>query len=368
MAAQPSLRLRPLSPRGLPKLQLVTDPLEAAAVVGLRYVSDDAPGIRRLRSGKGFKYVRPGGQLVRDPATLQRIRALVIPPAWEEVWISAHPNGHVQATGRDARGRKQYRYHARWRTTRDETKFHKMIGFAAALPQVRARIESDLALPGLPRTKVLAAVVRLLELTCIRVGNEEYARSNGSYGLTTLRDRHVEVTGSVIAFRFRGKSGVDRKVDLHDRRLAAIVRKCQDLPGHELFRYIAEDGDFVRIESGDVNAYLHEVAGEEYTAKDFRTWAGTVHAALALEELGPAEHERLAKKNIVEAIRTVSSKLGNTPAVCRRCYVHPAILEGYADGHLARALSKRSAAGKNGPHDLRPEEAAVVAFLVERLG
>ncbi|HBI44808.1 MAG TPA: DNA topoisomerase I, partial [Planctomycetales bacterium] len=246
---------------------------ESARAAGLRYVHDDRPGIRRVRRGKAFRYLNPDGRPVRDAETIARIRALVIPPAWIDVWICVHDNGHLQATGRDARGRKQYRYHARWRAVRDETKYHRIIDFARALPILRARIDADLTLPGLRRAKVLAAVVRLLETTLIRIGNEEYARTNHSFGLTTLLDKHVQITGDTAHFTFRGKSGVHHDIDVHDRRLVAIIRRCHDLPGHELFQFVDEEGATHLIDSAAVNAYLHEIAGHEFTAKDFRTWA-----------------------------------------------------------------------------------------------
>jgi DNA topoisomerase-1 len=319
------------------------DPHDSARAAGLRYLADDRPGITRKRIGEGFTYLDATGRRVRDPARLRQIRALAIPPAWESVWISPLANGHIQATGRDAKGRKQYRYHPRWRATRDETKYHRMLAFADALPRIRARVSADLGRVGLPREKVIATIVRLLETTLIRVGNEEYARTNHSFGLTTLCDRHVEVTGATIAFRFRGKSGVHRELDVRDRRVASIVRKMAILPGHELFQYVDERGEPHTVESGDVNEYLGEVSGEPFTAKDFRTWGGTVLAAVALRELdstlaqieaGAGRRSRAqAKKRILLAIRLVAKKLGNTPSVCRKCYVHPAILDGYLEGH-----------------------------------
>jgi DNA topoisomerase-1 len=350
------------------KIRLITDPEESAEAAGLRYVTDDRPGIRRLRSGKGFRYVNADGETVREKATLRRIRSLVIPPAWTDVWICPSPNGHLQATGKDDRGRKQYRYHPRWRATRDETKYHRVIAFGYALPRIRARVDEDLSLPGLPRTKVLAAVVRLLETTLIRVGNEEYAEENNSFGLTTLRDRHVDIEGSELRFSFRGKSGVRHKISVTDRRLARIVQRCQDVPGAELFQYIDDDGEAHDIDSADVNAYLQEVAGEEFTAKDFRTWAGTVLAAHALEEFEAFDSETQAKHNIMEAIESVARRLGNTRTVCRKCYVHPAVISAYIEGTLLEALQQKvqlEIADSLG--ELKPEEAAVLAFLQERL-
>jgi len=320
--------------------ELVTDPVLSAKEAGLRYVTDTKPGIRRKRCGKGFRYIDPEGKPVRDPETLRRIRSLVIPPAWTQVWISPDARGHLQATGRDARGRKQSRYHPRWRAVRDETKYEKMLLFGTALPRIRERVEQDLALPGLPRNKVLATIVRLMERTLIRVGNEEYARENHSYGLTTLRDRHVRIEGSTITFKFRGKSGKFHTVGVQDRRLARIVQRCQDLPGYELFHYLDEEGAARSIDSADVNDYLREVSGDDFTAKDFRTWAGTVLAAMALREFDAFESENQAKKNVVQAIKAVAQRLGNTPAVCRKCYVHPAVLECYMAGKVIRCVRK----------------------------
>jgi DNA topoisomerase-1 len=306
------------------------DPQGCARAAGLRYVTDSAPGISRRRVGARFQYQSSTGSLLRDKASLARIQALAIPPAWREVWICARENGHLQATGRDARGRKQYRYHARWREVRDETKYGRMAAFARALPRIRRRVRSDLALPGLPRDKVLATVVRLLETTRMRVGNEEYARANDSFGLTTLRTRQVRVRGSTMSFRFRGKSGVWHRFALNDRRLAAIVRRMRDLPGYELFQYLDERGETRCVDSADVNEYLRSIAGEEFTSKDFRTWAGTVLAARALQTFG-----------LSRAIEYVAQQLGNTKAVCRKCYIHPAVIDAYHDGSLERAMSSR---------------------------
>ena len=313
--------------------------MQAAAEAGLRWTCDDGPGIHRLRAGKNFRYVDERGHAVRDAKTLARIRALAIPPAWTNVWICASPSGHMQATGRDARGRKQYRYHARWREKRDETKYDKMLLFGLALPKLRARVDEDLGRAGLPREKILATVVRLLETTLIRVGNEEYARANDSYGLTTLRSRHVDVDGNRLRFEFRGKSGVRRLVSLHDRRLARIIRRCQDLPGHELFQYVDESGARRAIDSQDVNDYLREITRQEITAKDFRTWNGTVLAAAALREASRAE-AKPTKRAVVRCIEQVAARLGNTKAVCRKCYVHPKVIDAYLDGSLDGALGK----------------------------
>ncbi|HEY7634448.1 MAG TPA: DNA topoisomerase IB [Gemmatimonadales bacterium] len=334
---------------------------------GLRYVSDSAPGIRRLRSGKGFRYVGPDGRAVRDPGTLNRIRSLAIPPAYTDVWISPSPNGHIQATGRDARGRKQYRYHPRWREVRDETKYGRMLDFSAALPRIRRRVERDLGLAGLPREKVLATVVRLLECTGIRVGNDEYARANGSFGLTTLRDDHVEISGSTLRFQFRGKSGKTHKVALSDPRLARIVRRCQALPGEELFQYVDEAGEQQTIGSGDVNDYLREISGEEFTAKDFRTWWGTTLALAALLTMDPPSSEREAKSRIIQVVDEVAQQLNNTRAVCRKYYVHPAVLESFSDGKLLEALAAQPGEG-NGVAGLTPEERNLMRLLAHKPG
>jgi len=346
----------------------LADPMTAAKAAGLRYVADVGPCIRRIKSGKHFRYVGQDGKPIRDEDELRRIRALGIPPAWKNVWICPIANGHIQATGRDVKGRKQYRYHTRWREVRDETKFNKMLEFGAALPGIRERTDRDLALPGLPREKVLAAVVRLLEGTLIRVGNEEYARQNGSFGLTTMRVRHVNIEGSTVRFHFRGKSGKEHNVDIRDRRLARIVKRCQDIPGHELFQYIDESGQRHAIGSADVNDYLRTISGHDFTAKDFRTWAGTVLASLALQEIEAFDSQTQAKKNVVQAIRSGAERLGNTPAICRKCYVHPGILEAYMDGSMPEALkAKAEEAVSESSHSLRPEEAAVLSFLQQRL-
>jgi DNA topoisomerase-1 len=355
---RPRLRVAPV----------VTDPVASARLAGLRYVSEALPGFRRRRAGRGFVYLDAEGRRVRDPETLRRIRALVIPPAWRDVWISSAPTGHIQAVGRDARGRKQYRYHARWRAVRDETKYTRMLAFARALPRIRARVAEDLARPGLPREKVLATVVRLLETTLIRVGNEEYARANKSFGLTTLRARHVDVAGSEICFEFRGKGGKPHAVGVRDPRLARIVRRLQDLPGQELFQYLDDNGVRRTIDSADVNAYLNEIAGEEFTAKDFRTWAGTVLAALALAEVRGFETAREARRNVVRAIERVAARLGNTPAICRKSYVHPEVLGAYLDGVTVRALKARTEREiGEGLGGLDAAEGVVLGLLQQRL-
>src|SRR5207248_1022266 len=298
---------------------IATDPVESAQSARLHYVTDEGPGIRRVRCGTGFRYVGPSGRPVRGP-DLERIRALAIPPAWTDVWICPLPNGHLQATGCDARGRKQYRYHPRWRAVRDETKYQRLLAFARALPRIRARVDADLARRGLPRAKVLATVVRLLETTLIRVGNEEYARANNSFGLTTLRGRHVDVDGPEVRFEFRGKGGKPHAVGVRDPRVARIVRRLHELPGQELFQYVDADGARRTLDSADVNAYLREIGADDFTAKDFRTWAGTVLAALALAEVRRFRTVREARRNVGRAIERVAARLGNTPAICRKGY------------------------------------------------
>ena len=308
------------------------DILETAREAGLRYTSDDRPGIRRRRSGRGFSYVSSDGRRVADPAELRRIRRLAIPPAWTDVWICPDARGHLQATGRDAKGRKQYRYHERFRETRDENKYERMIQFGKTLPRIRARVDADLRRNGPSRERVLATVVRLLERSLIRVGNEEYAKENESYGLTTLRSRHVRLAGERVRFRFRGKSGVEHDVELRDRRVARVIRELQDLPGQHLFAYVGDDGAVRPIGSDDVNAYLREIAGEEFTAKDFRTWAGTLLAAQTLATVERAENVRIARRSVTRAVEQVAARLRNTRAVCRTCYIHPAVIETFLDG------------------------------------
>lgn len=340
----------------------------AARSAGLRYVNDESPGIARESTGKGFRYRHPDGTLIDDDATLARIKSLAIPPAWSDVWICKLDNGHLQATGRDARGRKQYRYHSRWRQLRDEVKYERMISFGKALPAIRRRVEQDLGRSGLPREKVLATIVYLLQATMMRIGNEEYARENKSFGLTTLRVRHVRIDGSAVQFRFRGKSGVFHDVTVEDKRLARIIARIRDLPGQELFQYVDDDGERHAIGSADVNDYLRDISGEDYTAKDFRTWSGTVLAALALIEFEKFDSEAQAKKNILRAIESVAERLGNTPSICRKCYVHPAVIESYLDGTILEALRLRARDEiTHDLHALSPEEAAVVALLQQRL-
>jgi DNA topoisomerase-1 len=325
------------------------------------------PGIRRERSGRGFRYRYAIGEVVEDREVLQRIRTLAIPPAWTRVWICPDPFGHLQATGYDARKRKQYRYHRWWREVREDTKYAHMIAFGKALPQIRHQVGKDLSLQGLNRRKILATLARLLELSLIRVGNEEYERANDSFGLTTFKNRHVAVNGSEICFQFRGKSGRKHRIDVRDRRLAQIVRKCQELPGQELFQYIDESGTLQDVKSTDVNDYLREISSHDFTAKDFRTWAGTMLAAGALQEFEKFDSKAQAKKNIVQAIESVASRLGNTPTICKKCYVHPHILEGYLDGTLAKALNRRARRISRARARLRPEEEAVLALLERRL-
>lgn len=323
-------------------MRLMKDtPPRAAFAAGLHYTLDQRPGFTRVRAGKGFAYRDTHGRALRDARVLARIRALAIPPAWTSVWICPTATGHLQATGRDGKGRKQYRYHPRWREVRDETKYQRLLEFARLLPRLRARVESDLGRPGLERRKVIATVVRLLEATLIRVGNEEYARANRSYGLTTMRSSHVDVTRGRARFRFRGKSGRDHVVDLRDPRLVRIVKRCQELPGQQLFQYLDGDGRRRAVESADVNAYLREAAGADLTAKDFRTWAGTVLAAWALHERARDGAGKPTKRNVARAIETVAGRLGNTPSVCRKCYVHPAVVDSYLDGSLASTLDGR---------------------------
>jgi DNA topoisomerase I len=340
------------------------DPVDAAEEVGLRYVSDDSPGYRRKANGDHFEYLDTEGKRIRDEHRLLRIKRLAIPPAWTEVWICPSANGHIQATGRDARHRKQYRYHDRWREMRDENKFGRLADFAEALPKVRRRVAADIKLPGLPRRKVLATIVRLLERTLMRVGNEEYARENKSFGLTTIKDRHVAVKGAQLHFRFRGKSGRQHEVGVTDRSIAKIVSKLQDLPGQDLFQYVNNEGDVRDVASHDVNDYLREITGENFTAKDFRTWAGTVLAATALNAQDKFKSEKEAKTNIKNAICAVAELLGNTPAICRKCYIHPEIIEAYLGGISIAGLTRMRKRLKD--VHFRSAEVAVLKFLHAR--
>jgi DNA topoisomerase-1 len=339
-----------------------------AKLAGLQYVNDSARGIRREKRGRSFRYVGPDDETIRDRKTLSRVRALVIPPAWKDVWIFCNPNGHLQVTGRDTRGRKQYRYHSRWREIRDQNKYEKLISFAHALPRIRRRVTTHLRRRGLPRDKVLAAVVKLLETTLIRVGNDEYAKNNNSFGLTTMRDQHAEIEGSKVRFEFNGKSGINHEIDIRDRLIAKIVGQCQDLPGQELFQYVDDRGGVRNIGSTDVNEYLRAISGQDFTAKDFRTWAGTVLAAQALQEFEDFDTKAAAKRNITKAIERVAKRLGNTQAVCRKCYIHPAIIDAYMDRSLVATLKKRTETElRESLSRLPAAEAAVLALLQQRM-
>ena len=340
---------------------LANNSLEAAEEAGLQYVSDDRPGYTRRANDGDFEYLDTQGKQIRDERRLLRIKRLAIPPAWTDVWICPSANGHIQAIGRDARRRKQYCYHERWREVRDENKFDRLAQFAKALPNIRRRVAQDLNLPGLPRRKVLATIVRLLERTFIRIGNEEYARENKSFGLTTLKNRHVTVKGAQVRLRFRGKSGRHHEVDVADRRVAKVIAKCQDLPGQDLFQYLDEEGEVQNVTSQDVNEYLREITGEDFTAKDFRTWGGTVLAAIALSTQGNFETKKQAKSNIKTAICAVAELLGNTPAVCRKCYIHPVIIEAYLNRTRIAGLNGAAKALKQ--PDLRTAERSVLKFL-----
>jgi DNA topoisomerase I len=340
----------------------IVDLREEARAVGLRYVSDDRPGITRHRSGRGFSYRATNGETIRDRAEIARINAIVIPPAWTEVWICPNPRGHILATGRDARNRKQYRYHPEWRALRDATKFDRMVAFSRALPTIRTRLTDDLALRGLSREKVLAAVVSIIDHTLIRVGNEEYARQNGSFGATTLQDDHAHFAHGELRLSFRGKSGKEHEASIDDPRLVRVVRRCQELPGEQLFAYLDETGAPRTIDSGDVNDYLREIAGEGITVKDFRTWGGSVLCHQLLLDAGPAGSETEAKRMVVAAIKLVAARLGNTPAVCRASYVHPSIIDAYLEGEL-RAGDDEEEHDDEDAGGLRPEERRLQSFL-----
>ena len=343
--------------------------VDTAEAAGLRYVTDATPGIRRKRHGRGFVYTDPSGQTIRDREMLRRFRALVIPPAWTDVWICPDPNGHLQVTARDARGRKQYRYHPSFRERRDESKFERMLALSDVLWMIRERVEKDIALPGLARDKIMATVVWLLERTLIRIGTDEYAKANNSYGLTTLRRRHVAVAGAKVDFEFRGKSGIEHSVSITDRRIARIVQRCQELPGWELFKYIDDEGRRQSVEASDINDYLREITGREVTAKDFRTWAGTMLAAEALREMGPAPTKKQAEKNVVAAVDRTKEKLGNTRAVCRKYYIHPVLIESYLAGDVLPPMPEKSWNERNAaePAKLRRHEAETLGFLKSRL-
>jgi DNA topoisomerase-1 len=350
------------------KAELPIAPVESAKAAGLRYVTDLLPGYTRRKRGSSFRYYDPDGKPVHDKALVARFKKLAIPPAYNDVWICPLENGHLQATGRDARGRKQYRYHARWREVRDETKYERMVAFAQALPHIRGRVEEDLTKPGLPREKVLATVVKLLESTLIRVGNEEYAKDNGSFGLTTMRSRHVDVSGPQLRFSFRGKSGKEHRIGIRDKRLASIVKRCLDLPGQLLFQYIDDEGERQNVGSADVNEYVRDISGDNFTAKDFRTWIGTVYCAHALHDADQPASAAQIKKNIADALQTVAQHLGNTPNICRKCYVHPIVLEAYTEGTLTRWLPRVDARAKViGARALSTIEEAVVRLLNRRL-
>jgi DNA topoisomerase-1 len=348
--------------------KIVAEAMDAAEEAGLCYVSDDRPGYTRKAKGDDFEWLDTDGKVIRDEQRLLRLKRLAIPPAWTDVWVCPAANCHIQATGRDARCRKQYLSHERWREVRDENKYGRIISFGKALPNIRRRITRDLKLPGLPRNKVLATVVQLLERTFIRIGNEEYARENKSFGLTTMKDRHVEVKGAKLRFRFRGKSGRDHEVDVTDKHIAKIISKLQDLPGQDLFQYVDEEGEIRDISSQDVNEYLREITGEDFSAKDFRTWAGTVLTAIGLNAQEKFENQTQAKANINTAIKAVAKILGNTPAICRKCYVHPAVLESYLDQKSIDGLRQMTEdALEKEDVDLRSSEAAVLKFLKSRL-
>ncbi|NJN85893.1 MAG: DNA topoisomerase IB [Leptolyngbyaceae cyanobacterium SL_7_1] len=348
-------------------LTIITDPLQSAERAGLHYVAADGPGIRRQRSGRGFCYLDADGNKVCDRQILLRIKALIIPPAWENVWICPSPTGHLQATGYDAKGRKQYRYHADWHAHRGQTKFNRMIPFGLVLPKIRQQTDEHLRLHDLCREKVLATVVQLLEKTLIRVGNDEYAIKNKSFGLTTMRDRHVKVSRGAVQFQFRGKSGVKHAITLDDRRLARVVKQCRDIPGQDLFQYFDEVGQRQTLGSGDVNDYLRTITGEDFTAKDFRTWAGTVQTAIELTAIGDFSSQTAAKKNITQAIKTVAARLGNRPATCRKYYVHPAILDAYTQGALLPPMAQAQSRDVSDSYSLNPEEQAVLTLLEQSL-
>ena len=342
------------------------EPKESAKIAGLQYVKSDSLQIERKKVGRGFSYLDPNGDRIKDEAELERLKALTIPPALTEVFYCHLPNGHLQATGRDAKRRKQYFYHPEWRKTRSQHKFNRMLLFGASLPQIRNTTTKHLQQPGLPREKVLAAVVQLLETTLIRVGNKQYARKNSSFGLTTLRDRHVDIKGQKVKFEFRGKSGVDHEIKLKDRRLASVIKKCQEIPGYEIFKYYDEAGDRHFVDSGDVNQYLQEITEHDFTAKDFRTWAGTLLSAIELNELGEFESEKQAQKNVTQAIKNVAKQLGNRPATSRKYYIHPAIIEAYETGFLLDAMD-RVKDTKSNVDELHPEEITILEIIKKAL-
>jgi DNA topoisomerase-1 len=346
---------------------LNSDPEEIAKIAGLRYVSDQTPGFSRKRCGRGFTYITPNGEYVRDPELRQRFEVLIIPPAWTDVWICPKENGHIQATGRDDRGRKQYVYHPQWEEIRNLTKFGSLISFSEVLPLIREHVDKDLRRQNLSREKVLAIVVRLLEETLIRVGNLEYRRDNKTFGLTTLAKQHLGINGSSLSFVFRGKSGKERRVNIKNRRLARMVKQCQELPGQELFQYIDDEGKCQAIDSDDVNEYLRNITGQDITAKYFRTWGGTVITASELYNLGPAESKTEEKRRVVQAVKQVARALGNTPSVCRSYYIHPEIINAYLDKTLFAAIQKASRRTRKSPYELDVEERAVANLLRQRL-
>jgi DNA topoisomerase-1 len=340
------------------------DARESAKAAGLRYVTDSTPGITRRRAGRRFRYIAPDGQSIRDTDEIERIKHIGIPPAWTDVWICPNPRGHLQATGRDAKGRKQYRYHVRWSETRAEVKYERMIAFGEALPTIRERVAHDLARQGLPCEKALATVVALLDDTLARIGNEEYARENDSFGLTTLRQQHVDVEGARVSFEFRGKSGKQHHIEVRNRKLASIVRRYLDLPGYELFQYLDEQGQRHIIQSDDVNDYLRSISSHDFTAKDFRTWGGTTLALRSLGEMGGFDSQTEANHHVNEAIKAAAKRLGNTPAICRKSYVNPRIIEAYLEGALLGAIARLAATPLPPDLDkLRPEEVETLLFL-----
>jgi DNA topoisomerase-1 len=344
---------------------LVSDPEQAAQLARLRYVLDDRPGITRRRQGKGYSYFDPLGRLITDRATRQRLNGLVIPPAWTEVWISPYKNGHILATGRDEKGRKQYIYHPRWEALRNENKFQRLLLFAAALPEIRARVDQDLRRHGLPRERIVAALVRLLEKTLMRVGNREYVRQNNSFGLTTLQMEHLELSGSRLRFQFRGKSGKWHEIDVEDPRAARVIRQCQELPGQELFQYLDDEGQNRAVGSSDINDYLRAITGRDFSAKDFRTWGGTIRAIQALREIGPATSEKEKKAAMMAAVKQVAGQLGNTTTVCRKYYIHPAVLSAYDEGWFFE-LAQEVESAEAGPGDMTADERLALALLSRR--
>lgn len=347
-------------------LALNLEPEESAKLSGLRYVRADCLQIKRKKVGRGFSYLNPNGDRITNDAELERLKSLTIPPALTDVWICHLPNGHLQATGRDAKRRKQYFYHPDWRKIRSQHKFARMLLFGASLPLIRATTAQHLQQQGLPREKVLAAVIQLLETTLIRVGNDHYAKKNCSYGLTTLRDRHVDIKGSKIQFEFRGKSGVDHEIKLQDRRLANVIKQCQEIPGYEIFKYYDDSGDRHFIDSGDVNAYLQQITEQDFSAKDFRTWAGTLLTAIELNDLGEFDSEKKASKNITQAIKNTAKQLGNRPATCRNYYVHPAIIEAYKNGSLFDLMSQ-TIDSKSQSYELNSEEIAILKIIQQAI-